>query len=84
MDDATLIIAFRAHTAGANKFTRRMAITLAFMAGMTPRGLVRRLETMGLLRRGAWSWFVENGGITAAQVAEVRGRVGQRLKGKAA
>lgn len=70
MDDDTLATAFRAHTEGATKFTRRMAIHLARMADMRPMSLVWRLEKMGLLRRGSWSWFRDNGGITSEHIRE--------------
>lgn len=71
MDDETLTAAFHAHKAGETKFTRRMAITIANMADMRPMSLVWRLEKMGLLKRGSWEWFRNNGGITKAQVEEV-------------
>lgn len=72
MDDDTLRAAFAAHKEGQPKFTRRMAILIADMAGMRPMSLVWRLEKMGLLKRGSWEWFRNNGGITQAQVDEVR------------
>lgn len=72
MDDRTLRAAFAAHTEGQTHFTRRMAITIADMAGMRPASLVWRLEKMGLLKHGSWEWFRYNGGITSAQIAEVR------------
>lgn len=72
MDDDAIEAAFRAHTEGQTHFTRRMAITIADMAGMRPMSMVWRLEKMGLLRRGSWCWFRDNGGITAAQVQLVR------------
>lgn len=72
MDDETLRVAFGAHKEGQTKFTRRMAITIADMAGMRPMSLVWRLEKMGLLKRGSWEWFKHNGGITPHNVKEVR------------
>lgn len=71
MDDATLTAAFKAHKEGETKFTRRMAILIADMAQMRPMSLVWRLEKMGLVKRGSWEWFKNNGGITQAQVREV-------------
>ena len=71
MDDDALRSAFLAHTTGHAKFTRRMAITMANNAGVTPRQMILRLERSGLLRPGSWDWFAENGGITKEQVAEV-------------
>lgn len=72
VDDAALRAAFEAHTRGQDKFTRRMAIAIADMAGMRPMQLVARLEHLGLLKRGSYAWFQDNGGITPDQVAEVR------------
>lgn len=72
MDDDTLRVAFRSHIEGQNYFTRRMAIVLGLMAGVTPMAITLRLERLGLLKAGAWDWFVRNGGITRGQIAEVR------------
>ena len=72
MDNVTLEAAFKAHTEGATKLTRRIVIHLADMAGMRPMSMVWRLEKMGLAKRGSWSWFKENGGITQRHVDQVR------------
>lgn len=72
MDDDALRAAFAAHKDGQTQFTRRMAITIADMARETPKGIVLRLERLGLLKCGSWEWFVENGDITPAQIREVR------------
>lgn len=77
MDAEVFRAAFEAHTAGRvrgepNFFTRRMAILMATMDGTTPREAVLRCEDLGLLKAGAWSWFVRNGGITSEQVEQVR------------
>ncbi|MGR4927234.1 hypothetical protein ACIPUD_10510 [Bradyrhizobium sp. CAR08] len=72
MDADTIAAAFRSHTEGSTKFTRRMPIVLADMDGSTPRQLVLRCERLGLLKPHSWDWFVANGGITADQVEEVR------------
>lgn len=72
MDMDTLSAAFAVHTTGQTSFTRRMAITLADMDGTTPRQLVLRCERLGLLKPGSWDWFAHHGGITAAQIEEVR------------
>lgn len=72
MDDDALRAAFSAHKDGQTKFTRRMAITIADMARETPKGIVLRLERLGLLKRGSWDWFAHHGGITPAQIREVR------------
>lgn len=71
-DDAALIAAFEAHTAGQTKFTRRMAINIGDHFGMTPKQAVTRLEQLKALKDDAWSWFRQNGGITRAHVAEAR------------
>jgi hypothetical protein len=72
MSDDDLRAAFAAHKQGAAKFTRRMAIAIAEMADMRPMSLVWRLEKMGLLKRGSWEWFRNNGGITREHIEEVR------------
>ncbi len=77
MDDHDLAAAFAAHADGHTHFTRRMAIAIAILAGETPRRIILRLEGLGLLRRGSWQWFADNGGITAEQVAEVRAGLGR-------
>lgn len=71
MDDATLAIAFQAHRDGASCFSRRMAIVLARMDGSKPRQLVQRCERLGLVKPGAWQWFLDNGGISADQERQV-------------
>jgi len=80
MDDETLTAAFHAHKQGQAKFTRRMAIVLADMADMRPMSLVWRCEKLGLLKRGSWEWFRNNGGITKAQVDQVRAETRAALK----
>ncbi|MDG3444595.1 hypothetical protein [Nitrospirillum amazonense] len=72
MDNDALRAAFEAHTEGSDRFTRRMAVAIADLAGMRPMSLVWRLEKMGSLKPGALNWFRANGGITAAHVREVR------------
>jgi hypothetical protein len=71
MDMDALTAAFRSHTEGQEKFTRRMAIALARMDGTTPKQLVLRCERLQLLKPGSWDWFSENGGITREQIDEV-------------
>lgn len=72
LDEETLRTAFKAHAEGQTHFTRRMAVKIADMADMKPMSLVWRLEKMGLLKPGSWEWFQENGGITSADVEQVR------------
>lgn len=64
---------FRDVTAGAPNFSRRHVIVLSHAFGVSREAMVRRLEELGLIRRGAWDWFQDNGGITAEQVREVLG-----------
>lgn len=78
LDNETLAMAFQAHKAGQTKFTRRMAIALADMDGLTPRQLVLRCERLGLLRPGSWDWFRVNGGITDEQIEQVRAEMRPR------
>ena len=68
--EADLRAAFYAHTDGQPKFTRRMAIHIAKLAGVPPMSVVWRLEKMGLLKPGSWGWFKFNGGITKEHIAE--------------
>jgi hypothetical protein len=67
-----LAAAFAAHTAGQDKFTRRMAITIADHFGMTPMQVVRHYEARGLLKPGSVGWFRFNGGITRQHIEEAR------------
>jgi hypothetical protein len=78
LDNETLAVAFQAHKSGQSKFTRRMAIALADMDGLTPRQLVLRCERLGLLRSGSWDWFRENGGITDEHIDLVRAEMRPR------
>lgn len=64
---------FQELTAGAAKLTRRHIILLAHMFGVSREAMVRRLEELGLARPGTWDWFLQQGGITDAQVLEVLG-----------
>jgi len=73
MDMDALAVAFRSHTEGRDRFTRRMAIVLSDMDGSTPKQLILRCERLGLLRCGSWDWFAANGGITKEHIQEVRG-----------
>lgn len=55
---------FRQLTAGADKLTRRHVILLAHQYHISREACVRRLEELGLVKKGTWDWFVMNGGIT--------------------
>lgn len=60
-------------TAGQSHFTRRHVILLAHESGISRQAMVRRLEDLSLVRKGTWSWFQDNGGITDRQAEEVLG-----------
>lgn len=64
---------FKESTAGATRLTRRAIIVLAYTFGVSREAMVRRLEELGLTRRGSWDWFQDNGGITDAQALQVLG-----------
>lgn len=72
INDQDLEQAFKAHTQGQREFTRRMAINISDWFCVTPRFVVMRLEKLGHLKDGSWDWFLANGGITQAQIEEVR------------
>jgi Zn-dependent peptidase ImmA (M78 family) len=60
-------------TAGSARLTRRHIIILAHYFGVSREAIVRRLEEVGLIKRGSWDWFKENGGITDEQARQVLG-----------
>lgn len=60
-------------TAGAANLTRRHVIVLAHLFNVSREAMVRRLEELGLARRGTWDWFEANGGITDEQADQVLG-----------
>jgi len=60
-------------TAGSARMTRRHVIVLAHFFGVSREALVRRLEELGLAKRGTWDWFQDNGGITDEQARDVLG-----------
>lgn len=72
VDEDALRAAFKAHTDGETKFTRRMAVNIADFFGVPPMSLVWKLEKMNLLKRGSWDWFRANGGITKEHIAVAR------------
>lgn len=72
VDPAVIRAAYEAHKDDVPKFTRRKAIHIADQFGVKPMHMVWRLERMGLLKRGSWEWFAENGGITAEHIKIVR------------
>ena len=64
---------FRQITAGAEKLTRRHVILLSHLYHISREACVRRLEGLHLVKKGTWSWFKDNGGISNAQAREVLG-----------
>ena len=68
-----LTLKFREITAGAARLTRRHVIVLAHSFGVSREALVRRLEELGLAKRGTWEWFEENGGISDNDARQVLG-----------
>ena len=72
----TVTVRFQDVTAGASRFTRRHVILLAHAFGVSREAMVRRLEEIGLVKRGTWDWFEANGGITNEQASQVLGEPG--------
>ncbi len=64
---------FQEVTAGSNKLTRQHVIVLAHFFGVSREATVRRLEELRLVKKGAWGWFEDNGGITNQHVKQVLG-----------
>lgn len=64
---------FQDITAGSSRLTRRHVIVLAHAFGVSPEAMVRRLEELGLTKRGTWDWLRANGGITNDQARRVLG-----------
>jgi Zn-dependent peptidase ImmA (M78 family) len=64
---------FKEVTVGSARMTRRHVIVLAHFFGVSREALVRRLEELGLAKRGTWDWFQDNGGIADEQVRQVLG-----------
>lgn len=62
-------------TAGQSHLTRRHIILLASAFGVAREAIVRRLEELGLAKRGTWDWFQANGGITDEQARQVLGEL---------
>lgn len=64
---------FRHVTAGSAKLSRRHVILLAHHYNISREGCVRRLEELGIVKKGSWDYFESNGGISNAQAQEVLG-----------
>jgi Zn-dependent peptidase ImmA (M78 family)/DNA-binding XRE family transcriptional regulator len=59
--------------AGSDRLTRRHVIVLAHFFAVSREAMVRRLEELGLTKKGTWDWFQSNGGITDEQARQVLG-----------
>ena len=64
---------FQEITAGADRLTRRHVIVLAHFFGVSREAMVRRLEELGLVKKGTWDWFEANGSITDQHARQVLG-----------
>lgn len=73
MPARTVMQKFKEVTAGATRLTRRAIIVLAYTFGVSREAIVRRLEELGLTKRGSWEWFQDNGGISDEQAHRVLG-----------
>lgn len=71
MDPEVLGTLLREYTGERLILTRRVVILLAWWDDSSPYELVRRLERLGLARRGTWRWFRRNGGITEDHIRQV-------------
>ncbi|EHR01141.1 helix-turn-helix domain-containing protein [Bradyrhizobium sp. WSM471] len=60
------------------KTTRRLIILLAQQYNISRQACVLRLEELGLVKKGTWAWFENNGGITDEHVREVLGEMADR------
>ena len=65
--------AFQKITQGSVTFTRKHVILLAHQFCISREFCIRRLEELGLVRKGTLDWFKKNGKITNQHVIEVLG-----------
>jgi Zn-dependent peptidase ImmA (M78 family) len=68
-----VMIKFGELTAGSSRLSRRHIIVLSHYFGVSREAMVRRLEELGLSKRGTWDWFQDNGGISDEQTKQVLG-----------
>ncbi len=73
MPPRTVLEKFREYTSGFSALTRRHVILLSHTFGVSREAVVRRIEELKLVPRGAWDWFQANGGTTDRQTVEVLG-----------
>ena len=77
IDNDALRAAVAAHKADAKAkgekcFSRRRVILIADLFGMKPMPMVWQMEKRGLMKRGSYQWFKDNGGITHDHITETR------------
>ena len=60
------------------KTTRRLIILLSQQYNIARQACGLRLEELGLVNKGTWAWFENNGGITEQHVREVLGEMAIR------
>jgi Zn-dependent peptidase ImmA (M78 family)/transcriptional regulator with XRE-family HTH domain len=65
-------------TAGQSHLTRRHIVLFANIFGVSREAMARRLEELGLAKKGTWDWFEVNGGITDEQARQVLGELPNR------
>jgi len=63
---------YEVETSDKTHFTRRMAINIADFFGLPPMSMVWQLEKRGIAKKGSWSWFKDNGGITKDHIHQAR------------
>lgn len=63
---------------GMPQLTRRHVILLAHQYNVSREACVRRLEGLGLVKKGSWAWFEDNGGITKAHAEAALGNSANR------
>lgn len=61
------------------KTTRRLIILLSQQYNISRQACGLRLEELGLVKKGTWAWFENNGGITEEHVREVLGEMTYRI-----
>lgn len=60
------------------KTTRRLIVHLARQYNISRQACGLRLEDLGLVKKGTWAWFENNGGITDEHVREILGGTADR------
>ena len=63
---------------GTDKLSRKLVILLADQFNISREACVKRLEDLGLARKGSWEWFEKKDGITIDDAVEVLGDSARR------